>query len=396
MYHLRMHPVPETKPTSKTFGIYLAVFFLSFHYFFIVYINSNFLAQYFTDSWIGSLYIIGSVINIAILMCVHKLLRKMGNIKLLASFIGLEILSILFLAFSSSPWLLCIAFIGQHVLNPMILYCFDIILDTYSERHTQGRSRGTFLTILNTPPIIATLITGFILHDHNFKDIYLISLAFIIPLIFMVFTQFKTFVDPQYKQIGIKKVFSRLKSHRLVRDIFIDNIVLQVFYAIMTIYLPLYLVRNIGFNLSEIAFIFSIMLIPFVALELPVGKIADEDLGEKEFIVSGFILMGISISLIAWISSTSLWVWVALLVASRIGAAVVEITTESYFFKHVNPSDADMIGVFRMSHAVAFAVTPLIGAIALKYVDIQNMFIIGASIILIVGLRYAFDLKDTR
>jgi MFS family permease len=141
---------------------------------------------------------------------------------------------------------------------------------------------------------------------------------------------------------------------------------------------------------------FSIMLIPFVILELPIGKIADEKYGEKELLIAGFILMAIAISIIGWLKTSSLLIWTCILVATRIGAAVAEITTESYFFKQIHPTDADMMGVFRMSHSIAFAATPVIGAVVLHYVDIRNIFIIGASIILIVGLRYAFDLKDTR
>jgi predicted MFS family arabinose efflux permease len=249
---------------------------------------------------------------------------------------------------------------------------------------------------MNIPPIIATVITGYVLTDHNFNNVYSLAILFLIPVLFIVFSQFKKFEDPHYKKVEIKKVLSRLRSHRAVRNILIDNIVLQIFYAIMTIYLPLYLQQKIGLTLSQITLMYSIILIPFVLLEFPVGKIADEKLGEKELLIAGFILMGIAISVIAWLDTHSIAIWIAILLATRIGAAIVEITTESYFFKHVKPTDADVIGVFRMSHSIAFGLTSLLGAVILQYVDIQNMFLIGASVIFIVGLRYAFDLKDTR
>jgi MFS family permease len=376
--------------------VYLGVLFVSFHYFFFVYINSSFLSQFLNDSWIGYVYIAGSLTNIFVLLNAHRILRRFGNFKLITTFIILEIIALLTLAHATYAPIAIIAFIAQHAINPVIIYCLDVILDTYSNQNEQGKNRGIFLTILNTPPIIATIITGYILTGHNFGDIYTLSALFLLPLLFLSVTQFKNFVDPKYKRVEVGKVMERLSTHRAVRNILIDNIVLQMFYAIMTIYLPLYLQREIGLSLSEIALMFSIMLIPFVLLQFPIGKVADEKIGEKELLIGGFILMGIAMSTIGWMDTHSVVIWTIILVATRIGAAIVEIATETYFFKHIHPTDADMIGVFRMSHAIAFALTPLVGAVVLRYVDIQNMFIIGASIILIVGLRYAFDLRDTR
>jgi MFS family permease len=396
MHHLRLHHSLATKPTTKTFAVYTAVLFLSFNYFFIVYINSSFLAQFFSGATVGYLYIGGSILSMSILFNAHRILRRIGNFKFLLTLVSLQLLALFTLALSSSPILAVVAFMAQQAINPAILYCLDIILDTYSTKETQGRSRGIFLTILNAPPLLATLITGFILTGNNFNDIYLLSALFLIPLLLITFFQFKNFTDPHYKKIELSKVISRFKSNPSVRDIFIDNIVLQVFYSIMTIYLPLYLQQAAGFSLSQIAIMFSFMLLPFVIFQLPVGKIADERLGEKEFIICGFILMAISIATLGWIQTSTMWVWIAILVATRIGAAVVEITTESYFFKHVEPTDADMIGVFRMAHGIAFILTPLVGALVLYYVELQNIFIIGAIFILIVGLRYAFDLVDTK
>lgn len=396
MRHIRLHHALTIKPSSKTFAVYLGVLFVSFHYFFFIYINSSFLSQFLTDSWIGYAYIAGSIANIIVLLNAHRILRGVGNFKMLTCLILLEIGALLVLANATTVWVAVAAFIAQHAFNPAIIYCLDIILDSYTTQGEQGRSRGVFLTILNTPPIIATIITGYILTGQNFGNVYTLSALFLVPLLFITLFQFRNFQDPHYKKVEVKKVFQRLKSHRLVRDILIDNIVLQMFYAIMTIYLPLYLQRTVGFTLSEITLMFSIMLIPFILLQLPIGKIEDERVGEKELLISGFILMGLAISIIGWMETSSLLFWTLILVATRIGAAIVEISTETYFFKHVHPSDADMIGVFRMSHSIAFALTPLIGAVVLRYVDIKNMFFIGASIILIVGLRYAFDLRDTR
>lgn len=393
MQKLRLtHHVGHT--STHSFYIYLAVLFLAFHYFFIVYVNSNFLATFISEKYIGYLYIFGSLANIVVLLNAHKLLRRFGNFKLASALILLEIIALLTLGMSKTFWIIAIAFIVQHAVNPAILYCLDIVLESHSKNNETGRNRGIFLTILNTPPIIATVIVGFILTNNDFSSVYILSSLFLLPLFFIVRSKMYKFEDPHYKKVAVKDVFKRFNHNRLVRDIFIDNILLQVFYAVMTIYLPLYLYRYIGFSLGEISFMFSLMLLPFVLLQIPIGRIVDKKFGEKRFLIAGFLIMCLSMAMVSFIHTPSILIWILVLFSTRIGAAIIEITTESYFFKHVDKTDADMIGVFRMSHAIAFSIMPLIGTIALNFLSFTTVFILLSLIILAVGLRYAFDLVD--
>ncbi len=104
-----------------------------------------------------------------------------------------------------------------------------------------------------------------------------------------------------------------------------------------------------------------------------------------------FALMSVS-----FISTASVIVWALVLFITRVGAATLEISAETYFFKQVDKTDADMIGLYRMSHATAFALMPLLGVAALIFIPMQYLFVVFGILILILGLRYAIDLKDTR
>lgn len=379
-----------------SFSVYLAVLFLSFHYFFIVYINSNFLGTFIDEKYVGYFYILGSITGIIFLLSSYRILRKIGNYRFALIAVLTEIITLIALSQAHSIWIAGVAFIVQHATNPVILYSLDIFLESVTDKENAGKSRGMFLTILNTPPIVATLVTGIILRDNDFSQVYMISIAFLIPLLLIILSNFKKFKDEKYTKIEIKDVFKRFKSERLIRDIFIDNILLQVFYAVMTIYLPVYLLKNIGFSLTEISFMFSLMLVPFVLLQFPVGRIADEKLGEKELLILGFVIMTFSMLMISFLKLPTVVLWTMVLILTRIGAAIVEIMTETYFFKHVGKSDAHVLSIFRMSHAIAFALMPLIGGLLLFFVSIQYIFAIFAFIILFFGLRYAFDLVDTK
>ncbi len=396
MQRLRLaHHKPPSTERPESFFVYIALIFLSFHYFFIVYINSNFLATHTSETNISYLYIAGAIANIIVLLNAHRWLRRFGNFKLAVALIILEGITLVTLGYSNTFYIIAAAFILQHAVNPAILYCLDIILEAHSSNSGTGRSRGVFLTMLNTPPIIATVITGLILVNHSFSAVYYLSAMFLIPLLFIIIYKFRKFKDPKYSKVNIIDTVTRFDKNKDVLDIFIDNILLQTFYAVMTIYVPVYLSKVIGLSLSQIGFIFSFMLIPFILLELPVGKITDTKTGGKEFLIFGFIIMCVSMAIIPFIETTSVLIWILILVLTRIGAAIVEITTESYFFKQVNSSDADMIGVFRMSRSLAFVIMPVIGIIMLRSVSMQTLILTFAIIIGTVGLRYAFDITDT-
>ena len=128
----------------------------------------------------------------------------------------------------------------------------------------------------------------------------------------------------------------------------------------MVIYLPLLLNKEMGFGWNKIGIIFIIMLLPFVVFELPAGFLADKKFGEKEILTLGFIIMFVSTLIIPTLASATVLVWAAVLFATRIGASFVEISSETYFFKHVKDEDTGIISLFRMVRPLSYVIAPLL------------------------------------
>jgi MFS family permease len=137
------------------------------------------------------------------------------------------------------------------------------------------------------------------------------------------------------------------------------------------------------------------MLLPFVFFEVPVGELADEKYGEKEFLSIGFLIMGLSTIFISFVTAKVFWIWATLLFITRVGASFVEISTESYFFKQVNPDKSDVISFFRISRPLSFIIGPILATLTLEFIQFQYIFIlIGA--LMIVGTKYSLALNDTK
>jgi MFS family permease len=170
--------------------------------------------------------------------------------------------------------------------------------------------------------------------------------------------------------------------------------ILRIFYAGMVVYTPIYLHEYIGFAWSEIGVMFTIMLLPFVLLEYPLGKMADSRFGEKEILSAGFICMALFTAILSFVSLPSLILWTALLFMTRIGASAVEIMSETYFFKKIDWGDSNLLSFFRIVDPIAYIITPLVVSVLIYFFDFRWVFL-ALSVIVLFGLRYSLSIKDT-
>ncbi|MDP6387794.1 MAG: MFS transporter [Candidatus Pacebacteria bacterium] len=376
-------------------AIYAVGFLSAFHVFIIVYINSSFLNQYISEEFVGMLYIIGSLITISTLTIIPYILRRFGNYLTLVTFTLFEILIILGMAFIKEAMIVIPLFIAHWVIFQIIFINIDIFLETYQKKESDtGSTRGIFLTIINSSLIFSILIVGLILTNEDYWKIYLISAGVLLPFLFIIFTKFRNFKDPVYENFKIWRTFKKFKADRNISNIFMAQFILKFFFSWMVVYMPIYLHDYIGFNWQQIAAIFFIMLLPFILIEIPAGKIADRWIGEKELLLAGFIIMALSTMVIPFIGTASFILWTTILFVTRIGASLVEIMTESYFFKHVKGDDANIISFFRMTRPLAYIAGPIAAIIALQFFPFQYIFLV-LGIIMFLGLKYSLALKDT-
>ncbi|MEK7147744.1 MAG: MFS transporter, partial [Patescibacteria group bacterium] len=160
------------------------------------------------------------------------------------------------------------------------------------------------------------------------------------------------------------------------------------------IYVPIYLHTYIGFSWYEIGIIFSIMLLPFIIFEWPAGELADKKFGEKEIMSLGFLIMFGALTFMPSLDKMIV-AWTVALFISRIGAAFIEITTESYFFKQIGPTDSGLISIFRLARGFGLISGASTGALAIAFWPFESIFLVLAFASLL-GWRVSSRLRDTR
>lgn len=373
---------------KRLWFVYLGGFLLAVHYATIAYISSSLLKQYVGDTTLNLLYILGALLSLCLLFLIPILIRKYSSNSLFIFFIILEIIAVLGMGKSHLAPLIITLFIFQIATQSILYFLFDINIEQeIRSENTTGRKRGIFLTVQNTAWILSPLALTFLVIQNNFGNVYLLSATVLAPLLLIIGLFFKNSKETPESATNMFSILKSLKKGGDQVRILGTQFMLNFFYSWMLIYLPLLLTTEIGFGWNKIGLIFTIMLLPFLLFELPVGILSDKKVGEKEFLIAGFIIMSLSTFTIPFLQTPSFFIWAGVLFGTRVGASLVEIASETYFFKHVKEEDTGLISLFRMTRPLSFIVAPLIALPVVYFFSYSTSFYFLASFTLL-GLMF--------
>ncbi len=351
------------------------------------------------DHVIGALFTFASLITLIALISAPRILRRFGNYRWTLSILILHTALLLALSLSNSAWLIVPLFIVETALTSILYFNFDVFLEHYSKDENTGVIRGVFMAITSIAWLVPPFMAGIIVDHYGFSLIYLIGAILIVPTILLMMMYLRDFKDMHYDASALTLTPEETKRRPDISRILWVQFFLQFFYAWMIIYAPLYFHDVVGISYQDFGIIMSIALTAFVIFPTPQGWLADKLLGEKEMLIIGFFLMGISSFAVPYLASLklSLWWWGALLFIGRAGASTVETMAEVYFFKQINGQNTSYIGYFRRARPLAFIIAPLLATVLLEF-ELVNLgglfFILGVA--MMIALYFPIYLKDTR
>ena len=361
----------------------------------MMYINSSFLELFVPVDRVGLVYTAAALLAIVALSQISALLRRFGHFAVTMSIIVLSGLSILGMVFVSPAFLVIGFFLIHEVLYIALRGNADIYLEEYSKNENTGTVRGVYLTVINLSIALSPLAVSFLLSDGDYWKIYLIAFAFVLATTLIAGWKVREIPDIEYAKAPFWKTLVEVWHNTDIKSIFMTTFLMQFFFSWMVIYMPIYLHETIGFGWDQIGLMFSIMLLPYVLFELPLGKIADSIMGEKEILTAGFIIMAIPTAIMPFVSAPSFALWTTLLFISRIGASFVEIMSETYFFKKVDAGNTNTIEFFRDSRPVAYVIAPLLATLFLMFFEVRFLFL-ALAVVIFSGVYFASRIHDTR
>jgi len=383
---------------KKTFYVHFFVtFIISIAYALPLYIQSSFLEQFSGIKYVGLYITCATLLSLLSIMIFPQFIKKYSNYRVMLFMLLLYIVDTFLLVFAQHPLTVLLFFALHYVSITLLGINLDIVLEDISNSKHIGKTRTLHLTVVNTAILLGPLLMGKIVGTQNRYALpYAIS-SFLIIVVFFTLLIFRKNLNDhvRYKRRHFFELIDNLNKNSNLMKVFGLSFILKFFFAIMVIYMPVYLHQYIGFSWGTIGLIFTFMLTPFVFLEIPAGNLADKFLGEKELMVLGITLMSVFTFVIFLIDSRNAVIWALVLFLTRVGAALLESMHEVYFFKIVKKEDIDLINLFRDTNQAGWLFGSVIAVIVLKLYPIQYLFLFLAFAVFL-SLYPAITLKDTK
>ena len=183
-----------------------------------------------------------------------------------------------------------------------------------------------------------------------------------------------------------------LENRNLFR-IYHISFAMEFFYALMIVYTPLYL-HSLGYSWADMGILFTVMLVPFVLLQYPLGVLSDRFFGEKEMLFGSIAIATLATATIPFLEVSTFVIWGGVLFMTRVGIAGIEILRDAYFYKQIDGNDMDIIAFFRTTRPLANMTAAILSAGILLFLPLSNVFFVVA-VMLFFSLWSAYLLSDT-
>jgi MFS family permease len=373
-------------------------FFFSIFSSLVAIILFPYLSQFIPAAYIGFIIAGGAVGAIALFPFLPKIVERYGAQQIALAFVLIEMVVLFALAAAPGAIAGILLMAVTIAMQPFLSYEFDLLVEaTIADTNTTGRVRALFRTAWSVAALAAPLLLGALLTtSDSYSRVFLAAAVTLVPIVVL----FAIRKLPEGPAPHLGRMFDTLVCIMRTRDlaaVTFGNLILYLFYVWMPLYTPFYLHNVLGISWSNLGWMFSLMLIPYVVVEYPASWVADQFLGDKELMFAGFLIAGGSLAALSLLTpATPFVVILAILVASRVGAALVEAMVEAHFFRRVSKRDINSVGIFRSVWPLSYIIGPLIGSIILIYGDYASFFFVTGIFIALAGASATLLIKDFR
>ncbi len=379
-------------------ALFVASIFYSLHYALTLYLGSLFLGQFIDENLVGLVYLVGALISLYVTFELSHFLNRFTNYKILIWSCVLEIFTLLGLALSHNAPLSISLFIFQGILINTIFFSINIALNEVSKRNESGSVRGIYFTLINLGVLSSAYFSGILFAAYSFSGVFTASAVLLLPVLYIAYRYVHSIEEPHYKDISFIASVRHIYKNKDIRDIAIIQFILESFFVVMVIYAIPYLHEVVGIPTETILqTIMPIALLPFVIFPYELGVLADTKIGEKELIIVGMFIAGVSVLLIPFITTTNILIWACILFMTRVGASFMEDMASVYFFKKIHKDEAGAITLFTNgTKSLALIIVPVVATIMLTVLNMpRNSVFILLSLLLFLGVYHTRSLRDT-
>mgnify|MGYP003342754839 CR=1 FL=1 len=378
--------------------IYLLAIFYAFSSMIPLYAASSFLSHYFNTSNVSLIYLLGNLL--AAFFAIHFIsyLHKYHTYKFVSLVIITEIISITAFALSDNIFVVGAFFIISLCLMAITYSIVSIFLEMLAPHKEMGIARGLFSMIIGTSSIVSPFIGAILIESLGYRTMFLISALLLVPFVFILRHYFRHRKEPIYHGINTLKVLTKALKDKNLKGAMIGIFLVQIFFACLVIFLPLYL-TSLGIPLTAyLSIITTISLLPFILFPYELGFLADTKWGEKEMLIIGLIIMSLATLVMSITTTSSILFWTLIVLVARIGAVLVDTMTAVYFYRKIHAEDSSLVMVSScILPSASYVIVGLFGIILAPLFNTHpSMIFMIVGFITLFGISYILPIKDTK
>ncbi len=376
---------------KKIWIVNFVSFLLGFSDAVLIYVISSYFKLAFGTENVSIFYFLSYGILFLSLLNLHRLAGKIGNANIFFIALFFKIIAVAFLI-GLNPGAISIFFLILYIIFVGVGWVsLDAVLENFSCDRESGRIRGKHLMIMNAGFLFGPFLSAYLLSYCGFSGIFVFLVIFNILIFIYSLVKLRKVNSVFKRKISASELIRKVIRHKKVLAIYHISFTLEFFYALMIIYTPLYLL-DMGMSWEQIGKIFTVMLLPFVFLQYPMGILADGKNGEKRWLIVSLFLMAFFTIAFCFIQSANILIWACILFGTRVGAAMLEVLRDSYFYKQIDGGDIDLIDFFRTAMPVGYILAAFFSFIILLVLPLIWIFVFLALVILL-ALRSIFYLS---
>lgn len=372
----------------------LLSFLMGFIDAFLVYILSSYFSQISGESFIGGFYLVAFVLVFWLLTNLQPIVHGLGSVRFLGMLIVGLIGTSFFLSLDDPSWVGAVVLLMYIICNNLLWSVMDVLVEDFSTDQVSGRVRGLYLTVLNAGVLLAPIISTQLFSLSGYSGIFSVVSIGYMAVLLLVIAGLRNHQTARLPRIAFAETIRKVVKRKNVLLIYGVSWTLEFFYSIMIVYMPILLLSQ-GFNWEKIGFIFTVMLIPFVLVQYPLGIMADKKWGEKELLFVALVILGVSTAVAGFTRSTDIVFWAGLLFITRLGAAALEVLRDSYFYKQIGPTDTDIVAFFRSARPTAAIAAAGISLLFLSIFTVHSLFYLVGALALAACFA-VLSLEDTK
>lgn len=293
-------------------------------------------------------------------------------------------ISYILFSFLDLTWAIVILGCLLYAAGSLRVTSFGIILRDKSKDNAVSKNIGLITTLLNFAWLIGPLAAGFIAEQLGIRSVFWFA-AGLILISLLLFKTFKIQDNRVEKKIDKNtfKVIGEFLKNKDRRLIYIISGSVTFWWTLIYVYMPIRIIES-GLHPNYVGYFLAAVVVPLVLLEYKFGKITAKK-GFKKMFVWGHLIVAL-IALLCFFME-NIFISMGLIVLASVGMAMLEPTTEAYFFDIVKEKERDKFyGPYNTTIDVSSTISTLLIALLLLFLPFKFIFIFLFAVMIIFTL----------